>query len=126
MGETKNFVFYQNWRDFIKGLSSQADQLQLMTAIIDYGVTGEYDELAMSPMVRNTFNTMIKPAIDRSQKNYADSVEYGKSHGRPRTINDDKIRDLFKKGMKADAIAKELGISVTSVYHSDGWKNRKG
>lgn len=125
MGETKNFVFYQNWRDFIKGLSSQADQLQLMTAIIDYGVTGEYDELAMSPMVRNTFNTMIKPAIDRSQKNYADSVEYGKSHGRPRTINDDKIRDLFKKGMKADAIAKELGISVTSVYHSDGWKNRK-
>jgi hypothetical protein len=126
MGETKNFVFYQNWRDFIKGLSSQADQLQLMTAIIDYGVTGEYDELAMSPMVRNTFNTMIKPAIDRSQKNYADSVEYGKSHGRPRTINDDRIRDLFKKGMKADAIAKELGISVTSVYHSDGWKNRKG
>ena len=125
MGETKNFVFYQNWRDFIKGLSSQADQLQLMTAIIDYGVTGEYDELAMSPMVRNTFNTMIKPAIDRSQKNYADSVEYGKSHGRPRTINDDRIRDLFKKGMKADAIAKELGISVTSVYHSDGWKNRK-
>ena len=125
MGETKNFVFYQNWRDFIKGLSSQADQLQLMIAIIDYGVTGEYDELAMSPMVRNTFNTMIKPAIDRSQKNYADSVEYGKSHGRPRTINDDKIRDLFKKGMKADAIAKELGISVTSVYHSDGWKNRK-
>lgn len=125
MGETKNFVFYQNWRDFIKGLSSQADQLQLMTAIIDYGVTGEYDELAMSPMVRNTFNTMIKPAIYRSQKNYADSVEYGKSHGRPRTINDDKIRDLFKKGMKADAIAKELGISVTSVYHSDGWKNRK-
>lgn len=126
MGETKNFVFYSDWRNFIRGLSSQADQLQLMTAIVDYGVTGEYDELAMSPMVRNTFNTMIKPAIDRSQKNYADSVEYGKSHGRPRTINDDRIRDLFKKGMKADAIAKELGISVTSVYHSDGWKNRKG
>ncbi len=125
MGEAKNFVFYQNWRDYIKCLGSQADQLQLLTAIMDYGVTGEYDELSMSPMVRNTFATMIKPAIDRSQKNYAESVEYGKTHGRPRTINDDAIRDLAKGGMKAEAIAKELGISLTSVYHSDGWKNRK-
>lgn len=125
MGETKNFVFYKDWRDYIKGLSSQADQLQLLTSIMDYGVTGEYDELSMSPMVRNTFNAMIKPAIDRAQKNYAESVEYGKAHGRPRTINDDAIKDLAKSGMKADAIAKELGISLTSVYHSDGWKNRK-
>lgn len=126
MTDLKNFVFYQNWRDYIKGLSSQADQLQLLTAIMDYGVTGEYAMDELSPMVKNTFESMIKPAIDRSQKNYANSVEYGKTHGRPKTTNDDRIIELFKQGLKGKEIAKELGISETSVYHSEGWKRRKG
>lgn len=125
MAETKNFVFYNNWRDYVKGLSNQADQLQLLMAIMDYGVTGEYDSEMMSPMILNTFEAMIKPAIDRSKKNYAESVEYGKSHGRPKTVDDDRIRELFKAGMKGKEIAVELGISEAAVYHSDGWKNRK-
>ena len=125
MAELKNFVFYQNWRDYIKGLSSQADQLQLLTAIMDYGVTGEYEMDMLSPMVKNTFEAMIKPAIDRAQKNYENSQTYGKEHGRPKTVDDDRIKELYKKGLRAEAIAKELGISSTAVYHSDGWKNRK-
>ena len=125
MADSKNFVFYSNWRDFIKGLSSQADQLQLLTAIMDYGTTGEYEMEMMTPMVRNTFESMIKPAIDRAQKNYAESVEYGKAHGRPKAVDDNRIKELFKAGLRARDIAKELGISETAVYHSDGWKNRR-
>ncbi len=125
MAEPRNFVFYQNWRDFVLGLSSEADQLELLRAIMNYGVTGEYDEDSMSPIVRNVFVTMIKPAIDRAQKNYNDSVEYGKTHGRPKTVNDDAIRDLAKSGMKAQEIADQLKTSVTSVYKSKGWKERK-
>lgn len=125
MAEPRNFVFYQNWRDFVLGLSSEADQLELLRAIMNYGVTGEYDEDSMSPIVRNVFVTMIKPAIDRAQKNYNDSIEYGKTHGRPKTVNDDAIRDLAKSGMKAQEIADQLKTSVTSVYKSKGWKERK-
>lgn len=124
MADFKNFVFYSNWRDYIQGLSSDVDRLQLLTLITDYGVTGEFDPIGVNPMVLNTFNSMIKPAIDRAQKNYADSVEYGKTHGRPKTIDDDYIKELFRSGLKAKAIAEKLGISETAVYHSEGWKNR--
>lgn len=125
MAELKNFVFYANWRDYIKSLGSEADRLQLLTAIMDYGVTGEYDELSLNPMVRGVFESMIRGAIDRAQKNYQDSIEYGKTHGRPKTVFDSQIVDLWKSGMKAKDIAKTLGISETAVYHSDGWKGRK-
>lgn len=125
MAETKNFVFYSNWRDYIKGLSSAEDQLQLLEAIMDYGVTGEFETEGMNPMVLNTFTSMIKPAIDRAQKNYADAVEYGKAHGRPKSVDDDMIVALFKSGYRAKEIAKEMGISEAAVYHSEGWKRRK-
>ena len=121
----RNFVFYSDWRNLINGLSSEADKLQLFTAVMDYGVTGECDLLKMSPMVRNIFESMIKPAINRSQKNYSDSIEYGKTHGRPKTVDDELIKELFKAGLRARDIAKELGISEAAVYHSDGWKNRR-
>ena len=92
---------------------------------MDYGVTGEYDPVGVDPIVLNTFESIIKPQIDRSQRNYIESQNYGKEHGRPKTVNDEKIKQLFKQGLRAEGIAQELGISVTAVYHSDGWKNRK-
>lgn len=120
-----NFVFYEDWRNYINKLSSQADQLQILTAIMDYGVTGKYDLSGANDLVTTAFETIIKPALDRSQRNYAESVEYGKTHGRPKTLDDEQIIMLFKEGMKAKDIAKELGVSETAIYHSEGWKNRK-
>lgn len=125
MTEPKAFVFYPNWRDFILKLNSEKDQLQLHRLIMDYGVTGEYDPTGVDPLVLNTFESIIKPQIDRSQKNYENSQNYGKEHGRPKTVNDERIKQLFKQGLRADGIAQELGISITAVYHSNGWKNRK-
>lgn len=97
----------------------------MLTAIMDYGVTGEYDLLGADEMVANAFESIVKPAIDRSQKNYKDSVEYGKTHGRPKTVDDVEIIRLWKEGKKAKDIAKIMGISEAAVYHSEGWKNRK-
>lgn len=121
----KTFVFYPDWRTFIKGLSSEADRYQLLMTIVDYGSTGEYETENLSPLVLNTFESMIKPAIDRSQKNYQASKEYGKTHGRPKTANEDQIEAMCKQGMRAKDIAAALGCSETSVYHSEAWKNRK-
>lgn len=125
MAILNNFVFYANWREFIKSLSNEEDKYQLLNAIMEYGITGEYDDTKLSPMVKNVFETMIRGAIDKSQKNYRDSIDYGKTHGRPKTVDDYEIVQLFKSGMKAKEIAKQLGISEAAVYHSDGWKNRK-
>ena len=65
MGETKSFVFYPDWRMFIKGLSDEADRYQLLTTIMDYGTTGEYETENLSPLVLNTFESMIK--LDRNE-----------------------------------------------------------
>lgn len=126
MAEPKNFVFYSNWKDFVQGLGSDVDQFQLLTAIMEYGVTGEYHMENVNPIVKTVFETMIKPQIDRSQRNYAESIEYGKTHGRPKTVNDNMVKELALTGMKAKEIAKQLGISIDSVYSSKGWKERKG
>ena len=89
---------------------------------MDYGVTGEYEMDMLSPMVKNTFEAMIKPAIDRAQKNYENSQTYGKEHGRPKTVDDDRIKELYKKGLRAEAIAKELkdyGINLNFAPCAD-------
>lgn len=125
MAILNSFVFYANWREYIKSLSNEEDKYQLLNTIMEYGVTGEYDEEKLSPMVKNVFESMIKGMIDRSKKNYQNSIEYGKTHGRPKTVDDYEIVQLFKSGMKAKDIAKTLGISEAAVYHSEGWKKRK-
>ena len=38
---------------------------------------------------------------------------------------DKAIYDLAKQGKKSGEIAEILGVSKSSIDHSDGWKNRK-
>jgi DNA invertase Pin-like site-specific DNA recombinase len=42
----------------------------------------------------------------------------GEYQGRPKTVDDAKVRELKESGMGATAIAKELGIGRATVYKS--------
>ena len=125
MGEEKNFIFYADWLKCINKLSDEKDKFDLYKAIAEYGVYG-FEELDdASDVVKNIFSSLIKPAIDRAQSKYSEMVNYGKTHGRPKTVNDEEIVRLWREGKKAKEIAKIMKLSEAAIYHSDGWRNRK-
>jgi DNA invertase Pin-like site-specific DNA recombinase len=54
----------------------------------------------------------------RQAEGIAKAKAKGLYKGRPKTVDDDKVRELKESGMGATAIAKELGIGRATVYKS--------
>lgn len=94
-----------------------------MDAIVDYGVTGEYS--SENKTIAAIMESLIVPQIDKAQKRYEERVEYGKTVGRNKVIDDDQVRRMAREGLAARDIATILGVSATAIYHSEGWKSRK-
>lgn len=115
-----NFVFYSNWLDSIQELENKSQQNELLRVIVDYGVYGDFQK--SEDAVVNALFTMIKPQIDSAKMKYQAKIEGGKNSGRKKVVDDEKIREMKMQGFKAKDIADALGISVTTVYHSAGWK----
>lgn len=122
MDELNRFVFYGEWLENIKDLPLDI-QDKIIAEIVRYGTNNcrQYEENMMVSMAVN----FTKGAIDNAKLEYLKKVNAGKNYGRKKTVDDKAIYELAKQGMKAADIAEQLGISITSVNHSDGWRNRK-
>ena len=48
----------------------------------------------------------------------------GKNYGRKKIVDDNAVKQLAQEGMRAKDIAEKLNVSVDTIYHSNGWKNR--
>jgi DNA-binding NarL/FixJ family response regulator len=117
-----NFVFYKDWIKNIKDLPIDI-QDKIIADIVRYGVGEEmaHDGEATIQMAVN----FTKRAIDDSKAKYKAKIEYGKNHGKAKKTNDKEIYDLAREGLKSAEIAEILGVSKSSVDHSDGWRQRK-
>lgn len=117
-----NFVFYGDWYDNIKGLPVEI-QDKIIGDIVRYGIDAEMvheDDITVNMAVNFT-----KRAIDESKAKYQAKVDFGKTTGRNKKIDNQKIYELARMGKNSTDIAAELGISKSAVDHSEGWKNRK-
>lgn len=117
-----NFVFYKDWLENIKDLPVGV-QDKIIADIVRYGVEEDMahiDDITVSMAVNFT-----KRAIDTSKARYREKIEFGKSYGRGKKTNDKEIYELARSGKKSNEIAEMLGISKSSVDHSEGWKCRK-
>lgn len=92
MDDKRTFIFFPEWLNFIGTLSDKNDQLDLYNIIAEYGCTGEYHSINLTMI--GAFESLIKPQIDRAQKNYQMKVDLGKTGGRPKKIDDNKIKML--------------------------------
>ena len=119
----RTFIFYPDWLNFIERINNEKDKLDLYDIIISYGCRGEYSN--KNPMMVAVFESLIKPKIDIAQNHYEEKISMGKNFGRKKTVDDDAIKLLAQRGIRAKEIALQLGISEAAVYHSSGWKNRK-
>lgn len=118
-----NFVFYKDWLDNIQGLPVDV-QDKIIADIVRYGVEAEMaheDDVTIAMVVNFT-----KRAIDDSKAKYQARIEFGKKNGKAKKADDRQIYELAKSGMKSAEIAATLGISKSSVDHSEGWRCRKG
>lgn len=122
MAQDVTFIVHREWLDSIKNLPiEQQDKIiaEFVRYGTDLGLKHPDDALTQS------FVNILKSRIDFSKNKYEKKVQAGKSAGRKKKVDDDEIFRLALGGMKSAEIAEKLGVSKSTIDHSDGWKRRK-
>lgn len=122
MAQDVTFIVHREWLDSIKNLPiEQQDKIiaEFVRYGTDLGLKHPDDALTQS------FVNILKSRIDFSKNKYEKKVKAGKSAGRKKRVDDDEILRLALGGMKSVEIAEKLGVSKSTIDHSDGWKRRK-
>lgn len=121
MAQDVTFIVHREWLDSIKNLPiEQQDKIiaEFVRYGTDLGLKHPDDALTQS------FVNILKSRIDFSKNKYEKKVQAGKSAGRKKRVDDDEILRLALGGMKSAEIAEKLGVSKSTIDHSDGWKKR--
>lgn len=121
MAQDVTFIVHREWLDSIKNLPiEQQDKIiaEFVRYGTDLGLKHPDDALTQS------FVNILKSRIDFSKNKYEKKVQAGKSAGRKKKVDDDEILRLALRGMKSGEIAEKLGVSKSTIDHSDGWKRR--
>lgn len=121
MAQDITFIVHREWLDSIKNLPiEQQDKIiaEFVRYGTDLGLKHPDDALTQS------FVNILKSRIDFSKNKYEKKVQAGKSAGRKKKVDDDEILRLALGGMKSAEIAEKLGVSKSTIDHSDGWKKR--
>ena len=121
MAQDVTFIVHREWLDSIKNLPiEQQDKIiaEFVRYGTDLGLKHPDDALTQS------FVNILKSRIDFSKNKYEKKVQAGKSAGRKKKADDDEILRLALGGMKSAEIAEKLGVSKSTIDHSDGWKKR--
>lgn len=122
MAQDVTFIVHREWLDSIKNLPiEQQDKIiaEFVRYGTDLGLKHPDDALTQS------FVNILKSRIDFSKNKYEKKVQAGKSAGRKKKVDNDEILRLALRGMKSAEIAEKLGVSKSTIDHSDGWKRRK-
>lgn len=129
--EIKNnsFVFYATSLEAVEKISEAYPEMgnELLKAIVEYGIYGEYDKT--NPIIE-AMMVNIGFGIDKAKDRYTKAVENGKQGGRPKMIDNEKVRELKEAGLTNREVAERLGCSVSSVEKAnkenrETRKNRK-
>ena len=115
----RTFIFFPDWYEFIQGLNDDKDKFDLYSIIVQYGCCGYYKN--DNKKMINVFESMMKKWIDTTQANYEKKKR--EEDGGKASL-DIEIKRLAGQKVSAKDIAKQLGVSVSTVYHSQGWKQR--
>ena len=122
MDKDVTFVFHGKWLDVINKLP-QDEQDKVIADLVRYGTEMplQYED----NLVVNTLVQSFADRIDNSKKSYQDIQEMGLNNKKDVMDRDAIIWKLARDGMSAAQIAAELEVSVSTINHSKGWKNRK-
>ena len=112
----KSFVFFSSWERYLKTLELDKDinyVNAVARAIIQYGITGEIENT--DPTVMSRVEAVCADLMQSSTERYNAALKGGTTGGRPRTYDQDAIKQMHKDGVPANVIADTLGCSMRTV-----------
>lgn len=117
-------VIMKSWLERIKNRTNKEQYREICEKILDYGLFEDFEE--SEDNLVNSHLDWLLPQIDLMKEKYGNMIEQGKKGGRPSTINQQEVWRMFnEENMNGAEIAKALGIPTTTLYSTEGWKNRK-
>lgn len=122
MADLNRFVFYGDWLNNIAHLPLE-EQEKIISDIVRYGVGSEMLHQE-EPNIKMAF-LFTKGAIDTSKNNYQEKINNGVNYGKKKKLDDAQVYTLAREGKDSSQIAEILGVSKSSVDHSQGWSKRK-
>ena len=118
-----NFVFYADNMNSIENLPTEQDKIEVMAAIIRYGVYGQED---YSNIYSKLILPLVKVGIDNAKIRYNSATENGKKGGRTKQFKDEEINALKSQGMTHKQVAAALGCSEKTVQRSNVANRQNG
>ena len=118
-----NFVFYADNMNSIENLPTEQDKIEVMAAIIRYGVYGQED---YSNIYSKLILPLVKVGIDNAKIRYNSATENGKKGGRTKQFKDEEINALKSQGMTNKQVAAALGCSEKTVQRSNVANRQNG
>lgn len=117
-----SFVFKRKWIEKIAALPVE-QQDQIIAEIARYGVglpLQRDGDAYIASMVK-----LVTDEIDFSKEKYQERLVMSQFAGRKKKVDDEQILKLALQGKNSTEIAEILGVSKSSIDHSEGWKQRK-
>lgn len=122
VNDLDSFVFKRKWIEKIAALPVE-QQDQIIAEIARYGVglpMRRDGDAYITSMVK-----LITDEIDFSKEKYQERLVMSQFAGRKKKVDDEQILKLALQGKNSTEIAEILGVSKSSIDHSEGWKQRK-
>ena len=106
-------------QSIIQELNDKGVTIQFLSESLSFSADGGCAFQTLQLQMLGAFSQFERTMIRKRQ---AEGIAKAKAKGvyaqRKRSVNSDKIKQLFEDGMTKAAIAKHLNISRMSVYHS--------
>lgn len=115
--KSDGFVFFRSVWESYQELKRKDAVLaeKFLTAVIEYGLEGEYDE--SDPLI-NALMGGVTISIDNAHSRRVASQDNGSKGGRPKLYSSEKIAELVAQGRTSQQIADELGCSLKTVQRA--------
>lgn len=115
--KSDGFVFFRSVWESYQELKRKDAVLaeKFLTAVIEYGLEGEYDE--SDPLI-NALMGGVTIGIDNAHSRRTASQDNGSKGGRPKLYSSEKIAELAQQGKTSQQIADELGCSIKTVQRA--------
>lgn len=116
------FIFHSEWLDAISKLP-QVQQDKIIADLVRFGCDKDLGYVD-APEV-NSYVEILKGRIAFSKEKYQEKVSKGEKYGAKKRVQSQRIYELAREGKGSAEIAAILGVSKSTVDHSEGWAKRK-
>lgn len=120
--DINTFIFHREWFDDISDLPADI-QAKVIYDICRKGANLEpmfNDDITIKSLVN-----VLSRNVNGSKNAYVNKINMSKGKaGAKKKFSPKQIYDLSREGKTVDEIANIMGCSISTVRHSDGYKNR--